>query len=465
MIRNKERSMKILLKRLAYVATCDDESRELRDADVLVDGPSIEAVGRNLSERGVDRAIDGRGMIATPGLINAHQHLYQASMRAIPALERATMPKFLATQDAVGREWWNAGKFGAKTVGAVSRAVLAESVLGGVTTVADQHLFFPGDPPEPYVEATIEAASEIGVRFHACRGTVTLGRARGGMVDDFMTEKVEDVVRHAKELIDLYHDPTPFAMVRVALAPSGALADVPEVFDAFAALAEEHEAVRLHTHLYHREDALFARKRYGKSPWQLLKEHRFATDGLWVAHAVTAPEEVIAEFAEAGIAVAHITAADLKLGWGLAPLREYLDAGIPVGFGTTGSATNDGANMLGDLRVASLSHRAAIADPERWPTARELLGMATRGSAACLGRPDLGAIVPGMAADIACWDLTGVDRIGVHDPVAGLLMTGLSDAAQLVLVNGEVVVKDGRLVRLDPDEAAIAARAALPSYR
>jgi 8-oxoguanine deaminase len=166
---------------------------------------------------------------------------------------------------------------------------------------------------------------------------------------------------------------------------------------------------------------------------------------------------------QAGIAIAHIPAADLKLGWGLAPVRSWLDAGIPVGAGTTGSMPNDGGDLLGDLRVAALAHRAVQrTDPELWPSARELLGMATRGSAACLGRDDLGALVPGMAADIACWDLTGVDRIGVHDPVAGLLFTGLSHVARLVLVNGEVIVEGGRPTRVDPDEVARQAREQIP---
>jgi cytosine/adenosine deaminase-related metal-dependent hydrolase len=179
---------------------------------------------------------------------------------------------------------------------------------------------------------------------------------------------------------------------------------------------------------------------------------------------VDPPEVEIAAFAETGVGIAHLAAPDLRMGWGVAPIRRYLDAGVKVGFGTTGSASNDGSNMLGDLRVAALAHRPAIAEPNQWPSARELLGMATRGSAICLGRPDLGVIAPGMAADIACWDLRTVDRIGVHDPVEGLLMTGLSNIASLVLVAGEVLVEDGHPTRLDPDAVARAAREVIPAY-
>ena len=446
--------MRTLLRRLSHVATFDEEDRELAGADILVDGPRIAAIGHDLPGDGVDRVLEGTGLLALPGLINAHQHLYQASMRTLPALERAGMRPFLAAQDALVAQRFREGRFGAAAVGLAARAALTESVLGGVTTVADQHTVFPGARPEPYVEAIIAAAADVGVRLHAGRGSVTFSTMRGGMVDDLFAEPVDEVVRHARQLIDTHHDPEPFAMVRILLAPSGVVSDVPELFEAFAALAAGYDGVRLHTHLHHHEDTLFARSRFGTSPWRILARHGFADDRLWVAHAVTPPPEEIDEYAAAGIGIAHIPAADLKLGWGLAPVRRYLDAGIPVGFGTTGAMTNDGANLVGDLRLALLAHRAPRGDPASWPSVRELLAMATRGSAACLGRPDLGSLAVGKAADIACWDLTGVDRAGVHDPLAALLLTGLSDVAHLVLVNGTVVVENGAPTRINPVETA-----------
>lgn len=455
--------MKTLLKGLSYVATFDDEQRELKDADILIDGKAIEEVGQDLSAEGVDRVIDGGGLIAIPGLINAHQHLFQASIRALPEIERAGFIPFLKAQAIVSMSRWGAGMLGADALRHIARAALAESALGGITTVADQHLFFPGDVPESYVESTLEAASDVGVRLHACRGSLTFGQAQGGALPDAMTEEVDDILRHAEELIEKYHDTERFAMSRIAMAPAGFSADTAEVFDAFAEFAEEHEDVRLHTHLHHELDDVMAQRLYGKSPWKVLQEHGFATEKLWVAHSVTMPLEEIEEYVDAGISVAHIPAADLKLGWGLAPVRAWLDAGIVVGAGTTGSMTNDAGNLLGDLRVAALAHRAnKELEPEQWLSSRELLHMATRGSAACLGRDDLGALAPGMAADIACWDLTGVDRIGISDPVVGLLYTGLSQIAKLVLVNGEIVVEDGTPTRLDPAETAARARANIP---
>lgn len=455
-------TLRTLIQGLSHIATFDDEGRELTNADILVEGPSIAVVGTGLSAENVDRVIDGRGLIAMPGLINAHQHIYEAVLRAIPGMERVAMGTWLEGIGILGLRWWRAGQLSAQTVGHLARAVLLESLLGGVTTVADQHYFFPGGSHDQYVEETIAAASDVGIRFHAARSSFTLGESGGGYADDNFVERVDDVVRHCEELIARYHDPKPFAMTRIALAPCGVHTDIPEAFEVLAELSSKHEGVRLHTHLYEIADTQASKELYGITPWQFLQKHSWANDRVWLAHMVDVPLEELPEVAAAGVAVAHLMIPDLRMGWGIAPVRAMLDAGITVGFGTTGSGSNDGANLLGDLRVAALAHRPTIRDPDRWLSARDLFRMATRGSAACLGRPDLGAISVGRAADIACWDMTGVDRVGVHDPVAGLLMTGLSDIANLVLVNGRVVVEDGRPTQVDAHEVAAKGRALVP---
>jgi cytosine/adenosine deaminase-related metal-dependent hydrolase len=452
----------LLIRGLSYVVTYDDAGRELSDADILVDGRTIAAVGAGLSDDGVERVLDGRGLIALPGLVNAHQHLYEAVLRAVPELERASMGRWLDGIGELGIRWWRQGRLGRDTVREVARAVLLESLLGGVTTVADQHYFFPGGKPGGYVEATIEAAMDVGVRLHAARSSITLGKHEGGHADDLFVEDVQSVVRHCAELIERYHDPRPLARIRIALGPCGVHVDLPETFESLAALAADHEQVRLHTHLYEKVDTEICLDLHGMTPWRFLEKHGWANERVWVAHAVDPPAHEIPEFAAAGVRVTHLIAPDLRLGWGIAPVRAMLDAGVTVGFGTTGSGSNDGANLLGDLRVAALAHRPAIPDPQRWLTARELFRMATRGSADCLGRPDLGSLAPGKAADIACWDLTGIDRVGIHDPLIGLLMTGLSDKASLVLVDGEVLVEDGNATRVDVEAVARLARSMAP---
>jgi 8-oxoguanine deaminase len=450
---------RLIIRHVDHLATFDGEGTEHLDCDLVAVDGVITALGPGAADQletgPDDRVVDGRGLVMLPGLVNAHQHLYQGAFRAVPELERIEILPWLAGLGARVRSQYAAGAFGPDAVGAVATAVLTESLLGGQTTVADQHYFHPAGATLPYVEATIAAAEALGVRLTAARGTLTLGPEPSVLQD------VDEVVRHCAALIEAHHDPEPFAMTRVALAPCGVHADRPELFDELAALAADHPEVRLHTHLYEVVDTDACRALYGTSPWEFLVEHGWAGPQTWLAHVCDVPVAELPEMAAAGVAVAHLVAPDLRMGWGLAPLRAMLDAGLTVGFGTTGSSSNDGANLLGDLRLAALAHRSTDADPMRWPSARELLGAATRGSADCLGRAELGRLEVGAAADLAGWDMTAVDRVGVHDPVAGLVLTGLGSQADLVAVGGRVLVEDGEPVTFDPTEIAARAREAL----
>lgn len=451
----------LMLRNIAHLATFDDADRELRNVDVqCVDG-WITAIGVGLDVPNGTEVIDASELVALPGLINAHQHLYQVGLRAIPELERALIGPWLGGLGARCVGWWESGRLGPELIGALAACGLAESLLGGVTTTADQHYLHPAGPTQPLIEATIEAARRVGSRLHAGRGTLTLGREQGGSADPRLVQDHREVLRHAGALIEEFHDPRRGAQIRVDLSPCGVHVDGPDLFEAFAGLAELYSGVRMHTHLYEVVDTAFAREHYGITPWEFLIRHGWAHDATWLAHVVDIPHEEIPQLAAAGVSVAHLPAPDLRMGWGCAPLREFLDAGVNVGFGTTGSASNDGANLLGDLRLAAFVHRSGEPDPDRWPTARELLGMATRGSAGCLGRLELGRIEVGAAADISCWDLGTVDRVGQHDPLIGLVLAGLSDRAHTVVCGGEIVVRNGRLVREDERELARRANALL----
>lgn len=442
----------LLLRRIAHLATFVDVGTELTDVDVVCRDGLIDAIGTDLDAPGAT-VIDASELVVLPGLINAHQHLYQVGLRAIPELERALIGPWLGGLGARCVDWWSSGRLTPEFVEALAACGLAESLLGGVTTVADQHYLHPAGPTQPFIEATIAAARSLGGRLHAGRGTLTLGREQGGSADPRLVQTTAEVVRHAEQLVAGHHDPDPGAMVRIDLAPCGVHVDGADVFEAFTVLAAANEGVRLHTHLYEAVDTAFCVDRYGITPWQFLQRHGWAGDRTWIAHVVDIPHHEIPELAEAGVAVAHLPAPDLRMGWGTAPLRAFLDAGVTVGFGTTGSASNDGANLLGDLRLAALAHRHQE-DPSQWPTARELLRAATRGSAACLGRPELGRIEVGAAADLAAWDFGTVDRVGIEDPLVGLVLSGLSDRAHTVIVAGRVVVSDGRLVTADERDLA-----------
>jgi 8-oxoguanine deaminase len=451
-----------LIRNISHLVTFDDRDRELEGADVLISGRRIAAVGYDLEVDESVEVIDGTGLLVLPGLINAHQHLYQVGLRSFRELERAPIHPWLTGLHVKTVYLWRQGHYTPAWVGAVARAGMVESLLGGVTTVADQHYVFLDGKTEPYIEEMIEVALETGIRLHAGRGSMTKGVTRGGVVPDISCQPIDEVLRHSQQLIDAHHDPDPLARIRIDLAPCGVHTDEPEMYSQFAALAADNVGVGLHTHLYEVIDTGFCVDTYGVTPWEFLLQNGWDNDRVWLAHMVDPPHEQISEFAEVGVGVVHLVAPDLRMGWGLAPLRKYLDAGCKVGFGTTGSASNDGCNELGDLRVASLVHRDMHEPPHTWPSARELLRMATRGSAACLGRDDLGAIAPGMAADLAAWDMTTVDRVGVHDPVVGLVLGGLSDRAELVMVNGDVVVRDGRCTSVDEQEVAKRANDAFP---
>lgn len=451
-----------LIRNISHLVTFDERDRELADADLLVSGQRIVAVGHQLEvDESVD-VIDGSGLLVLPGLINGHQHLYQVGLRSFQELERAPIRPWLSALHVKTVHMWRQGHYTAASVGAVARAGMVESLLGGVTTVADQHYVFLDGKTEPFIEEMIEGALEIGIRLHAGRGSMTRGVSSGGVVPDISCQSIDEVLRHSQELIETYHDPDALARIRIDLAPCGVHTDEPEMYRQFAKLAADTPEVGLHTHLYEVIDTQYCVETYGLTPWNYLLQNGWDHDKVWLAHMVDPPHEEIAEFAEAGVGIVHLIAPDLRMGWGRAPLRKYLDAGCKVGFGTTGSASNDGCNQLGDLRVAALVHRDMEEPPHKWPSARELLRLATKGSAACLGRHDLGVIAPGMAADIAAWDMTTVDRVGVHDPVAGLVLGGLSDRAEMVMVNGEVVVRNGRCTTVDERAVAQAARDAVP---
>lgn len=451
-----------LIHNISHLVTFDDRDRELAGADVLISGQRIAAVGHDLDVDDSVEIIDGSGLLVLPGLINAHQHLYQVGLRSFQELERAPIHPWLTGLHVKTTYLWRQGYYTAESVGAVAKAGMVESLLGGVTTVADQHYVFLEGKTEPFIEAMIEGAIETGIRLHAGRGSMTKGVSSGGVVPNISCQTIDEVLRHSQELIDTYHDPDPLAQIRIDLAPCGVHTDEPEMYQQFAALAAENPGVGLHTHLYEVIDTKYCVDTYGFTPWKFLLENGWDHDGVWLAHMVDPPHEEIVDFAEVGVGIVHLIAPDLRMGWGRAPLRKYLDAGCKVGFGTTGSASNDGCNQLGDLRIAALVHRDMEDPPHTWPSSRELLRLATRGSAACMGRSDLGVIAPGMAADIAAWDMTTVDRVGVHDPVVGLVLGGLSDRAELVLVNGEVVVREGRCTTVDERVIAQEARDAIP---
>lgn len=456
----------VVLERADTVVTFDEADRVLRDADVVIERGRITAVdaGAGLAAPDDAERIDARGWIVTPGLVNAHQHITQVGFRSMVGYERSDIGPWLGELGRRVRSRADRGLFGPDAVQALATAGFTESVVGGTTTVAEQHYHWPGGhrATGDLAGAIIAAADAVGSRLRFGRGCITLGADHGGTAHPAFVEELDDVLDHCSSLIDEHHRTGDDSHISIDLAPCGVHVDRPETFVETAALAADHDGVGLHTHLYESVDTAFAVDHYGTTAWEVLADNGWAQPRTWLAHMVDPPLEQIPEFAAADVGVIHLVAPDLRMGWGLAPLRHYLDHGCRTGFGTTGSASNDGANVLGDLRVAALAHRQDP-DPTRWPTCHELLRLATRGSAEAIGRTELGRIEAGAQADIAAWDMTTVDRVGIDDPVVGLVLSGLSDRAVHVLIAGRSVVRDGRCVTVDEASVAAAGRAAAPN--
>jgi len=435
----------ILLKKARAIVTMDDERRMLFDADILCEGPRIVALGQGLNAPGAE-VIDCEGAIVIPGLINTHHHLYQTLTRAVPAVASSPLFHWLVTLYEVWRELTpEAARVGA-LVG------LGELLLTGCTTAADHHYLFPQSQPNTLLDETIAAARELGIRFHPTRGSMSRGRSQGGLPPDDVVQDEAAILRDSERVIATYHDPGEFSMCRVALAPCSPFSVTPHLLERTAELARKYR-VRLHTHLAETQDETdYCLKVYGMRPLALMEKCGWLGPDVWYAHGIYFNEEEIALLGKTRTGVAHCPTSNLRLGSGICPVPALRAAGVPVGLAVDGSASNDASSMLAEVKMALLVHRVGTRVDAMPPmTALEL---ATRGSAAVLGRDDIGQLAPGKAADIAVFDLSELGYAGVHDPLAGLLMCGTSTRARTVVVNGKVVVREGRLTAVDEKDLA-----------
>jgi cytosine/adenosine deaminase-related metal-dependent hydrolase len=434
-----------LIRDCDVVVTMDDAGTELAGGSVLFANGRIEWVGRGEPETpGPATVIDGRGTVAVPGLVNTHHHLYQ-SMTRVRALGRGLfdwLTELYPVWAGLDEEWVHAGA----AVG------LAELALSGCSTSTDHHYIFPPGSG-PLLDAEIAAARRIGVRFHPCRGSMDLGRSAGGLPPDDVVETADGVLAATDEAIGKHHDPSPGAMVRIAVAPCSPFSVSPDLMRESAALARTR-GVRLHTHIAETADEeRYCLERFGMRPVDLLDDLGYLGSDVWLAHCVHLSDGDIARFAATGTSVAHCPTSNLRLGSGIARACDLLNAGVAVGLGVDGSASNDAGDLLAEARQAMLVARAggrpgAISD-------REALRLATRGGAACLGRDDeIGSIEAGKRADIALFAVDGVAFAGADsDPVAALLHCR-PERVRHLFVEGRPVVSDGRLVTADEDAIA-----------
>jgi cytosine/adenosine deaminase-related metal-dependent hydrolase len=427
-------SSEILIRGADRVLTMDDAGTELASADILIRGGAIAAVGPGLATTG--RIVEARGCLVTPGLVNTHHHLYQTLTRAVPGAQDALLFGWLKTLYPI----W--ARFGPEEIFVSAQIGLAELALSGCTLTSDHLYLYPNGAR---LDDTIAAVAEVGLRFHPTRGAMSIGESAGGLPPDSLVERERAILDDMIRVVDAFHDPRPGAMVRVGLAPCSPFSVSRDLMRETALLARD-KRVMLHTHLAENdEDIAYSLAQFGCRPGQYAEDLGWTGADVWHAHCVKLDGSEIGLFARSRTGVAHCPCSNCRLGSGIAPVRALRDAGVRVGLGVDGSASNDTGNLVAEARQAMLLQRVARGADAM--SAREALRIATRGGAEVLGRDDCGQIAPGMRADIAVWDLSGVEAAGSWDPAA-LLLAGPTRVRDL-FVEGRPIVRDGALTTLD----------------
>jgi len=412
----------------------------LAHASIFVRGGVIESIGpAQTLPQSADRVIEGRGLLVTPGLINTHHHLYQTLTRALPAAQNAELFDWLVAQYPI----W--GRLTAEAVYTSALVGMAELLLSGCTTTSDHLYLFPNDSR---LDDEIRAARELGIRFHPSRGSMSLGVSQGGLPPDHVVQDEEAILKDCQRVIEQYHDPARYSMLRVVLAPCSPFSVTPEIMRDCAALARQY-GVQLHTHVAEtRDEERFCMERFGRRPVAFMESLGWLGPDVWWAHVVHVNDAEIAQLAQTGTGVAHCPSSNMRLGSGIAPIRAMRAAGVKVGLAVDGSASNDSSHLLAEARQALLLQR--VANGAAAFKVMDALELATLGGARVLGRDDIGYLAPGMAADFVAFDLSGLaySAAAALDAVGSLILCTPPYATWSV-VNGRVVVEKGEIPGVD----------------
>jgi cytosine/adenosine deaminase-related metal-dependent hydrolase len=433
----------LLVKHADLLVTMDADRLRIPDGGLFARDNVIEQVGPTADlPAEADRVIDARGMIILPGLVNCHHHLYQTLTRAVPAAQDATLFQWLKTLYPIWAGLTSEAIYTSALVG------LAELVLSGCTTSSD-HLYIT--PSDSRIDDEIRAAQEIGIRFQPCRGSMSLGESKGGLPPDEVVADEDFVLKDSQRLIETYHDPQPYAMLRIVVAPCSPFSVTPDLMRESAALARSY-GVMLHTHLAETlDEEEFCLREFGLRPVAYAEDLGWLGHDVWHVHCVHLNGEEVDLFAQSGTGVCHCPSSNMRLASGIAPVRAYLDAGVKTGLGVDGSASNDASHMLAEARMALLLQR--VSGNPAGLSAEEALWMATAGGAQVLGRDDIGQLAPGKAADLIGFHLNRLDYAGaLHDPMAALVFCS-PQQVDLSVINGRVVVEDGQLLTVDLEPA------------
>jgi len=428
----------LLLRNATLLVTMDEERREIEDGAVLVRDNVIEAVGRSSDlPSQADRIVGLEGKMVLPGLINTHHHLYQTLTRCLPGAQDAPLFSWLQTLYPI----W--AKLTPEAVYASAMVGLAELVLSGCTTSVDQLYLFPNGVR---LEDEIRAAHELGVRFHACRGSMSLGESEGGLPPDAVVQDEEEIISDSVRVIEAHHDPKPYSMCRIMIAPCSPFSVTPQLMRRSRELAQSY-GVHCHTHVAETlDEERFCQETYGRRPVEYLAELGWLGEDVSYAHGVHLNEAEMQLLCETGSGIAHCPTSNMRLGSGIAPVARMLELGMKVGLAVDGSASNDSSHILNEVRMAFLLQRVKHG-PEAM-SARRALELATVGGAAVLGRDDIGSLAQGKAADLIAIDVNRLEYSGAGDLLAAAVFCG-PVTVDLSIIDGKILVEGGRFVNLD----------------
>lgn len=429
----------LLIKNARVLVTMDAERREIADGAIFIRGNVIEQVGNSANlPHSADEIIDATNHVVMPGLINTHHHMYQSLTRVIPAAQNGELFNWLTNLYPI---WANLTP---EMVQVSTLAAMAELMLSGCTTSSDHLYIYPNGCK---LDDSIEAAQKIGMRFHAARGSMSVGQSKGGLPPDRVVEDERTILQDTQRLIETYHDAGRYAMQRIVVAPCSPFSVSRDLMREAALLARSYR-VSLHTHLAENaNDIAYSREKFNMTPAEYAEDCGWVGHDVWHAHCVQLDDDGIYMFARTGTGIAHCPCSNMRLASGIAPIRKMIDAGVSVGLGVDGCASNDAGHMLGEVRQAMLLQRVGFG-PDAM-TARQALEIATLGGAKVLNRDDIGALKPGMAADVVMFSLDQIGFAGAwHDPVAALVFCTPSNVAYSI-INGRIVIRNGELASVD----------------
>ncbi|MEN2675958.1 8-oxoguanine deaminase [Herbaspirillum huttiense] len=429
----------LLIRNARVLVTMNEGREEIASGALYIRGKVIEQVGKTEDlPQEADEVIDASHHVVIPGLINTHHHMYQSLTRAIPSAQNGELFNWLTNLYPI----W-AG-LTPEMIRVSTLTAMAELILSGCTTSSDHLYIYPN---QTRLDDSLEAAAQIGMRFHGARGAMSVGQSKGGLPPDRVVEEEPAILKDTQRLIETYHDSQRHAMQRIVVAPCSPFSVSRDLMREAADLAR-HYGVSLHTHLAENvNDIAYSREKFNMTPAEYAEDCGWVGHDVWHAHCVQLDEHGIDLFARTGTGVAHCPCSNMRLASGIAPIRKMLDAGVPVGLGVDGSASNDSAHMLGEIRQAMLLQRVGFG-PDAM-TARQALEVATLGGAKVLNRDDIGALKPGMSADVVMFDTRQIAFAGaLHDPVAALVFCTPANV-NTSIINGRVIVREGQLTTID----------------